>query len=76
MIHNQENSHKTPGPRNVESGPSFTERVKKWFPDLRTKHQQAIDKQTLEQDLAVERKSIEEDEQRKREKVAAEQRKK
>jgi len=50
-----------------ERRPSLTERIKDWFPDLRTKRQQKEDQQQLEEDLAVERKSIEEDEQRKKE---------
>ena len=51
----------------VERRHSLTQRIKDWFPDLRTKRQQKEDQRQLEEDVAVERKSIEDDEQRKKE---------
>lgn len=75
MAHDHENDKKASDAKNEERRPSLTERARAWFPDLRTKHQEAVDKQTLEDDLAIERKSIEEDEQMKEAKATEQQRK-
>ena len=50
-----------------ERRPSLTERIKDWFPDLRTKRQQGEDKRQLEEDVAEERRSVEEDNRRRKE---------
>ena len=52
---------------NEERRPSLTERIKEWFPDLRTKRQQKEDQRQLEEDVAEERRSMQEDERRKKE---------
>lgn len=63
MKHNQENATKTTEAPKEERRQSFTERIVSWFPDLRTKRQQAVDKKVVDEDLAEERRSVEEDEQ-------------
>jgi len=67
MTTQAETSTKPAEANKEEHHPSFTERIKNLFPDLRTKRQQKEDKKQLEEDLAVERRSIEEDERRKKE---------
>lgn len=67
MTKSTETSTKPVVDNKEEHHPTFTERVKNYFPDLRTKRQQKEDQRQLEEDVAEERKSIEEDEQRKKE---------